>query len=123
MLHDLDYGRLENEYRPAPPRKDDPVLCFRGAEVLLHRREDGALRLPAAVQFPGEVLRYAFRIRNRNYYLNLEADIEAAGFAWEKTRSLRQIISKEVCLLVADAGCNGNPCPEPISCSLSVEMA
>ncbi len=29
MLQDLEYGRLENEYRPTPPRGDDYALCFR----------------------------------------------------------------------------------------------
>ena len=37
MLQDLAYGRLENEYRPVPPREEDLVLCFRGQDVLLHR--------------------------------------------------------------------------------------
>ena len=29
MLQDLAFGRLENEYRPVPPRDSDAVLSFR----------------------------------------------------------------------------------------------
>ena len=101
MLHDLDHGRLENEYRPTPPRPEDPVLCFRGPEVLLHRREDGTLALPTAARSPESRLQYAFRIQGQAYYLNMTGPCRAEPpFAWEKTRLLRQTLSKEVCFAV-----------------------
>ena len=101
MLHDLDHGRLENEYRPTPPRPEDPVLCFRGPEVLLHRREDGTLALPTAARFPESRLQYAFRLQGQAYYLNMTGPCQAEPpFAWEKTRLLRQTLSKEVCFAV-----------------------
>ena len=98
MLQDLDDGRLENEYRPIPPRMDDFVLCFRGGEVLLHRRADDTLELPTAARFPGASLRYAFRLQGRGHYLLMDEAAKAeVPFAWEKLRALRQTISKEVC--------------------------
>lgn len=101
MLHDLDHGRLENEYRPILPREDDPVLFFRGQEVCLHRREDGTLSLPNAALFPGAALRYAFRIQDRTYFLKLDENGDApAPFTWEKTRLLRQATDKAVCFAV-----------------------
>ena len=101
MLHDLDHGRLENEYRPAPSRPCDPVLCFRGPEVLLRRQEDGTLELPTAARFPGAPLRYAFRLEGRNYYLHMDPVCgDSAPFTWEQTRALRQTISKAVCYAV-----------------------
>ena len=101
MLHDLSYGRLENEYRPAPPCPEDPVLWFRGPDVLLERRDDGTLVLPSAGQFPDSALRYAFRIHDRNYYLKTDEGSNAPSpFSWEKTRTLRQTRSREICFAV-----------------------
>lgn len=101
MLQDLAYGRLENEYRPVPPREDDLVLCFRGQDVLLHRSEENALTLPTVALFPGAALRYAFRLHDRGYYLLSGDDLDAPSpFAWERARALRQNISREVCYAV-----------------------
>ena len=100
MLQDLEYGRLENEYRPVPARDEDFILCFRGPDVLLHRDADDTLPLPTAAQLPGG-LRYAFRLHDRCYYLRSGDGLEApAPFAWEKARGLRQNVSREVCYAV-----------------------
>ena len=101
MLHDLAHGRLENEYRPVPPRQEDFVLCFRGPEVLICRKPDDTLSLPTVAQLPGGVLQYAFRLHDRNHYLWMgESSAPMAPFAYEPTRSLRQTISREVCYAV-----------------------
>ena len=101
MLQDLDSDRLENEYRPLPPREDDLVLCFRGPDVLLHRAPDDTLTLPAAALFPGAALRYAFRLRETGYYLLSGEDLDApAPFTWERARALRQRVSREVCFAI-----------------------
>ena len=99
MLQDLDYGRLENEYRPVPTREEDAVLCFRGGDVLLHRDTDNRLTLPTAADFPGAALRYAFRLHGTGYYL-LTGEGEKAPFSYERVRGLRQTVSKEVCYAV-----------------------
>ena len=101
MLQDLDYGRLENEYRPVPSRNEDAVLCFRGSDVLLHRDNDNRLTLPTAADFPEAELRYAFRLHGTGYYLLIgEGGEEQAPFAYERVRGLRQTVSKEVCYAV-----------------------
>lgn len=101
MLQDLEYGRLENEYRPVPPQNNDLVLCFRGPDVLLHRCADDTLHLPSVSLFPGRALRYAFRLRDTGYYLLSGDEMDApAPFAWERARSLRQTISREVCFAI-----------------------
>ena len=46
MLQDLDYGRLENEFRNVYPADGDTVVCFKGNMVLVHRGESNALHLP-----------------------------------------------------------------------------
>ena len=101
MLQDLAYGRLENEYRPVPPREGDLVLCFRGQDVLLHRSEENTLTLPTVALFPDASLRYAFRLHDRGYYLLSGDGLDAPEpFTWERARALRQSISKEVCYAV-----------------------
>ena len=101
MLQDLEFGRLENEYRPVPPVLRDYVLCFRGQDVLLHRSEDNELTLPTVAELPGRALQYAFRLHDRNYYLMTgDGSEEKAPFAYERARGLRQTVSKAVCYAV-----------------------
>ena len=101
MLQDLEYGRLENEYRPVPPQESDLVLCFRGSDVLLHRHPDNTLALPTVSLFPAAELRYAFRLHGTGYYLLSGGNIEAPlPFTWERARGLRQTVSKEVCYAI-----------------------
>ena len=101
MLQDLAYGRLENEYRPTPPRDTDSVLCFRDPDVLLHRDEQNLLTLPTAAHFPGQTLRYAFRLHGIGYYLLSGADVEApAPFAWVNTRALRRSAPDKICYAI-----------------------
>ena len=104
MLQDLEYGRLENEYRPVPPVPTDAVLCFRGGDVLLHRSGDNTLTLPtwAELQSWGKSEpRYAFRLQGTGYYLLTSPDSDApAPYTWEPARKLRQQVSMETCYAV-----------------------
>ena len=105
MLQDLEYGRLENEYRPTPPRDGDCVLCFHGPDVLLHRQENGALGLPTAAQVHSwwgtQPLRYGFRLHDTCYYLLSCTDLEApAPFVWENARSLRRDAPGKLCYAI-----------------------
>ena len=102
MLQDLTHGRLENEYRPAVPRECDYVLCVRGRDILLRRDADQTLELPTVGHVrrwwgDGE-LRYGFRLHEVNYYLCMGEGGEAeAPYGYEAARSLRQMVSREVC--------------------------
>ena len=99
MLQDLAHGRLENEYRPAEPRDDDFVLCFRGREVLL-RPEGGALALPAVRDLPGSALRYLFRLHGRGYFLRSAPVPESEDQSWLPVFGLRQSLPKELCYVI-----------------------
>ena len=72
MIQDIAPKIFYNEYTPEPPAWEDPVFIFRGREVLLGRREDGALCCPEAGEFSEEDLQYLFRIDGRKYYLYRE---------------------------------------------------
>ena len=46
MLQDLNFGRLENEYRNVTVAAGDIILCFHQGQVLLRRDADDGLTLP-----------------------------------------------------------------------------
>ncbi|MBQ8355717.1 MAG: NAD(+) diphosphatase [Oscillospiraceae bacterium] len=106
MLQDLEYGRLENEYRPVPPVPADAILCFRGGDVLLHRSADNTLTLPTWAELHSwgwgvSQPRYAFRLQGTGYYLLTAPDGDApAPYTWELARKLRQHVSMETCYAI-----------------------
>ena len=108
MLQDLEFGRLENEYRNIDAAAGDVVICFHQGQVLLCRGEDDSLTLPVLEQLSrwntAAALRYLFRMQERNYFLWTDQDPAwADGFAYENARTLRQLQSKDVCFAVMTA--------------------
>ena len=108
MLQDMPFGRLENEYTPCAPQESDRVICVRGREILIARLEDDTLLLPTVAQvnawsadwdrWDGEPVRYGFRMDGTRYFLWMgEAGEGEAPFGYVNARSLRQIISKDIC--------------------------
>ena len=85
MIQDIAPQIFYNEYTPEPPAWEDPVFVFRDREVLLGRREDGALCCPDAGQFPEEDLQFLFRIDEKKYYLYRKDFPEDYG--WEESGS------------------------------------
>ena len=103
MLQDLDFGRMENEFRNISASAEDLILCFHEGKVLLGRGEDDSLSLPTFSSLTmGESVaspRYVFRMQGRNYFLWTDAAPVSVdgGFAYEPVRQLRQLKSKEIC--------------------------
>ena len=105
MLQDLDFGRLENEYRNLTAGAGDVILCFHEGQVLLSRGADDTLTLPTlsgAVHRQTAAPRYLFRMQERNFFLWTDTVPLApeGGFAYEPVRPLRQLKSKEICFAV-----------------------
>ena len=111
MLQDLDFGRLENEYKNRAPQPSDLVVCIRGNEILLRRNADDTLEFPTWQQVsrweknPGwdkwseDACRYVFRLHGQNHFLYMGNGGEPQDntFAYEQARKLRQRTSREVC--------------------------
>ena len=55
MLQDMEFGRLENEFRNITANPEDIILCFRDGQVLLRRDGDDSLTLPTLDQMPRHV--------------------------------------------------------------------
>ena len=111
MLQDLEQGRLENEFHNREPACNDLVFCFQKGQILLRRDGDDSLTLPtvAAVNswagacgwesWNEEPYRYIFRLADRNYFLWMGSAGSSTddAFQYESVRTLRQMISKDVC--------------------------
>lgn len=111
MLQDLDYGKMENTYRAETPADGDTVLCLRGETVLLRRAENDTLHLPTCGEvrtwaqagawqsWKAEPFQYLFCLQGVKYFLWMgeAGDGAPAPFAYAPTRTLRQLVSKNIC--------------------------
>ena len=109
MLQDLAFGRLENEYRPAPPAETDLVICVRDGAILVSRGKNDALALPSVSQvrfwcdswerWYVSGLQFAFRLHGKSYFLWLgrSGDCSDDAFTYVPARQLRQTHSRTVC--------------------------
>lgn len=117
MLQDLEYGRLENEFRHREPADMDIVVCFRKNSVLVERNEKNALHLPAyrevalwAAEQQWErwdetKVRYVFRMQDVNYFIwwGEAGESGDAAYGYEETAGLRQLVSKDTCFAIMTA--------------------
>ena len=46
MIQDLDFGKLDNQYRPEIPSDEDFVICAGKGGILVYRNEEDELTLP-----------------------------------------------------------------------------
>lgn len=111
MLQDLDYGRLENEFRIMSPAEGDTVVCFRKNQVLICRNKAGELRLPTHKEvlawaegnhwesWNENKTQYVFRMQDVNYFIWWGEAGESTddAFAYESVPMLRQMTSKNIC--------------------------
>ncbi len=115
MLQDLPIGRLENEFQVLAPEKEDIIICFQGVNALLKRNQDDSLELPRYSQVQAwsggwnrwnrEPYQYIFRLQGVNFFLWMGESGECgdAAYQYESTRTLRQLISKDVCFALMTA--------------------
>ena len=114
MLQDLDYGRLENEFRNLQPEQDDIAVCFSEKKVLLRRVND-TTELPSIAQMDTcsadwkiwgqEAYRYVFRLHGKNYFIwmGTAGDCDLEGYDYEPLWTLRQRASRKLyyCIMTA----------------------
>ena len=113
MLQDIDPHHLDNQYVHKNVTEESKILHFCNRNVYIARAEDDTLRLPTYKELQavkcGAVeeadLQYLFSIEEETYFLLVDKDVlpEDAGFHYETVRTLRQMISKEVCFAVMTA--------------------
>lgn len=118
MLQDIFPHYFHNEYQPKEINGESKVLHFRGREVYIAREEENRLQLPGyeeLVALQGETsakalsakeqLQYLFTVDGETYFLLKDTqELEEKGnYHYESVRTLRQMVSKEVCFAVMTA--------------------
>ncbi len=115
MLQDLAFGRLENEFRLEKPREGDIVVCVQGNSVLICRDRQDRLTMPTFAQVSAwsgdwdhwneEKYQFVFRLQGINWFLFMGESGQPgdAAFAYESTRGLRQLESKDICFGIMTA--------------------
>ena len=128
MLQDILPNHFHNEYEAKEVTGQSKVFHFRGREVYIARDAENHLHLPryeelgawaesardkelAGPEVPMqedlnvEQLQYLFSIEDEEYFLLMNSKVleEKDGYAYESVRTLRQLVSKEVCFAVMTA--------------------
>lgn len=117
MLQDLEYGRLENEYRIVEPTAKAKVVCANGNKLLVKRAADDTLTLPTyqEVMAWAEVnqwehwyekkVQYVFRMQGEDYFIWMGEAGESGDptYGYEAAVSLRQMVSKNICYAMMTA--------------------
>ena len=104
MLQDLDFGKLDNQYRNEQATAADRILLFREGQILIGRDAEDTLSLPTLAQTepPKEAPRYLFTLQGQRYFLWTDEapSRPIEGFDYEGVRTLRQLKCKEICFAV-----------------------
>ncbi len=110
MLQDILPHHLHNEYQEKTVTAQSKVVCFRGREVYIARNAENELELPSYEELRGTLpedagLQYLFSIEEESFFLfkGEEALEEIGNYRYESVRTLRQLVSKEVCFAVMTA--------------------
>ena len=115
MLQDLEYGRLENEYRDKLPCGEDVVVCVRQGALLVKQAGEYSQEFPTVSQVAGWCedwnrwglgdYRYLFALHGVNYFLWMgEAGAcPDEDYHYEPARNFRQIRTKAQCFAAMTA--------------------
>ncbi len=113
MIQDIYPHKLDNQYKEKAPENNSKILYFQGNQILIHRTSQDELFLPeyallSEADKKNAKLQYVFSMNDISYFLLwIREDIKQSdfpeGFGLEPVRTLRQLISKEVCFGVMTA--------------------
>lgn len=115
MIQDLDFGKLDNQYRPLKITDEDIVVCAQGNKLLAACDENDMLTLPTWKQvrewstdwkpWTDCPVKYVFNMQGQNYFLWMGEAGEPGddSFKYEGTRFYRQLPSKNICFALMTA--------------------
>jgi len=109
MLQDIAPYHLDNQYKKKLPTSNGKLLHFKDRQVYIARSDHEELSLPAIGECKeihlASNLQYLFSIDDEDYFLFMQEEAlpEIFGYHYENVRTLRQLISKEVCFAVMTA--------------------
>ena len=125
MLQDISPHHLYNQYKQKQATPESKVFHFSGKNVYIARATDDQLQLPTyeevaawqsrsteatgtnieSVHSNAVSLQYLFSIEEEDYFLLMDKQIlpENGLYHYETVRTLRQLVSKEICFAVMTA--------------------
>ena len=110
MLQDIAPHHLDNQYKKICPGKGSKILHFNGRQIYIARNKKEQLTLPTAGELFGDntdcgELQYLFSIDEEAFFLLLQEQPlgKTEAYHYENLRTLRQLVSKEVCFAVMTA--------------------
>lgn len=113
MIQDIFPHQFHNHFENKTPTENSRLFYFRENEVLIKRTESDELVLPEYGQITdsrGKLhTRYLFSIDDTDYFLVMDdvleqsASVTRLGYDFTAVRSLRQLVSKEICFAVMTA--------------------
>lgn len=113
MIQDIFPHKLDNQYKEKAPESTSKILYFQGNKIFIYRTSDDELILPeynilSEDDKKNSSFQYVFSVDNTDYFLLWQKEQTktvafSEEFQPESVRSLRQLISKEVCFGVMTA--------------------
>ena len=113
MLQDISPHHLYNQYKHKQITSESKIFHFWKKNVYIARSEDDQLQLPTYREIltwkfgevPAGALQYLFSIEDEDFFLLMEEQElpEYERYHYETVRTLRQLVSKEVCFAVMTA--------------------
>ena len=113
MLQDISPHHLYNQYKQKQITSESKIFHFWKKNVYIARSEDDQLKLPTyeeiftrkSGEVPAGTLQYLFSIEDEDFFLLMDGQElpEYDMYHYETVRTLRQLVSKEVCFAVMTA--------------------
>lgn len=115
MIQDIYPHQLKNHYEEKTPEEESKIFYFRQDQLLLRKEESGELILPLYSllqdRWRQQPLQYLYSIDETGYFLLDGEGMETEerfpgwreGYGFVPVRSLRQLVSKEVCFAAMTA--------------------
>lgn len=109
MIQDISPHHLYNQYRQKQVTSESKIFHFSGKNVYIAKAEDDQLQLPTyqevAAWGSSGTAQYLFSIEEEDFFLMMgKKELPQNGlYHYETVRTLRQLVSKEVCFAVMTA--------------------
>ena len=108
MLQDISPHHLYNQYKQKQVTPESKIFHFSEKNVYIARATDDQLQLPTYKEVAhsnATSLQYLFSIEEEDFFLLMDkAELPQDGlYHYETVRTLRQLVSKEICFAVMTA--------------------
>lgn len=110
MIHDLEFGKLDNQFRQEAPDNEDFIICVQANKLLAACNKSDILTVPTWQQiqewsvswdrwYDDMPVQYAFTLQDKKYFIwmGTAGEPKDENFKYEGPRFYRQLASKATC--------------------------